>query len=92
MSERIIHMANMLNKNRSDKRMFRDLQYLIDQRRALINYLQRKDFHYFKWVSTDYGIPDSLPNLAHHKSNFRGAYNKVQWSTHNSGKPLKIRK
>jgi hypothetical protein len=92
MSEKIIHMATILDKNRRDKRMFRDLQYLIDQRRTMINYLQRKDLNFFKWVSTDYGIPDALPNLAHHKNNFRGAYNKVQWSSHNSGIPPKIRK
>lgn len=90
MSEKVIHMANIYNKNRSDKRMLRDLQYLLDKRRIMINYLQRTDYHYFKWVSADYGIPDVLPPFAHHKNNLRGAYNRVQWSQHKGKKERKI--
>lgn len=73
-------MSNQLNQNRRDKRLLRDLQYLIDKRRKMMHYLQRTDFASFKWVASEYEVPDQIPPNAHHKSHFGGFINRVQWS------------
>ena len=80
MCERVVYMTNILSKNRNDKRLIRDLQLLLDRRKKLINYLQRTDYHTFKWVAADYNIPDELPKYAHHKTLFKSHDNRVQWS------------
>ena len=79
MSERVIYLTNILSVHRHDKRLLRDLQKLIDQRRKMMYYLQRTDFHTYKWVASEYEIPHQMPQYAHHKTNFAGVRNKVQW-------------
>ena len=79
MTERVIYMTNILNKNRKDKKLLKDLQILLDRRRKMMNYLQRTEFHTFKWVAAEYDIPDQMPIFAHHKTLFKGFINKVQW-------------
>ena len=36
-----------------------------------MNYLRYEDYHNFKWVTSDYNIPDEAPYNAHHKSNLK---------------------
>jgi len=76
MTERVLHMANHVGKNRSDHTAKRALQQLLDRRRRLMNYLRRTDFHYYKWVIHEYGLPDAMPKDAHHSSNFHLFQNK----------------
>eukprot|EP01017_Pseudomicrothorax_dubius_P049404 TRINITY_DN9184_c0_g1_i1.p1 TRINITY_DN9184_c0_g1~~TRINITY_DN9184_c0_g1_i1.p1 ORF type:complete len:213 (+),score=29.38 TRINITY_DN9184_c0_g1_i1:103-741(+) len=68
MSERIIHMINYLNKNRRDKEGYRALQKLVDRRRKLLNYLMRKHYHLYKWVISEYRVPDVMPMTVLHKT------------------------
>lgn len=91
LTERVIYLTNILNKNRRDKRMLRDLQQILDRRRKMMNYLQRTDFHTYKWVAAEYEIPDQMPLYAHHNVNFKGFINKVQWSKFKGtkGEPIK---
>ena len=49
----------------------RALNALLDQRRKMLNYLMRTDYHRYKWVCIDYGIPEVHPKNAHHQTNFR---------------------
>ncbi len=76
MTERVLHMANHVGKNRKDQTAKRGLQQLLDRRRRLMHYLRRTDFHYYKWVINEYGLPDAMPKNAHHAQNFHLAQNK----------------
>ena len=58
-----------------DVKAGRSLNYLIDQRRKMLDYLARTDYHRYKWVCIDYGIPEVPPKTAHHKTNFRNRSN-----------------
>jgi ribosomal protein S15P/S13E len=40
-----------------DKKAGRYLSQLIDQRRNMLNYLMKTDYHKYQWVCADYGIP-----------------------------------
>ena len=80
MTEKVIFMTNLLSQNRKDKKLLRDLQRLLDQRRKMMCYLQRKDFATYKWVASEYEVPEQIPGHAHHKTHFKGQVNRVQWS------------
>lgn len=77
MSEKIIHLLNHTNKNRKDHTTNRFLMKLIDRRRNMLNYLRRTDYHYYKWVISEYHIPDIISLNANHKKNMRGIPNRV---------------
>lgn len=79
MTEKIIFLTQRLSQHKRDKQLLRSLQILLDKRRKMMYYLQRTDFHTYKWVSTDYDIPHQMPQYAHHKTFFGGFINKVQW-------------
>jgi ribosomal protein S15P/S13E len=53
-----------------DTKAARYLTTLLDQRRHLLNYLVEKDFHRYKWICTDYGIPEVHAKTAMHRRNF----------------------
>lgn len=77
MCERVLHMANHLARNRQDHVTKRALQQLLDRRRRLMGYLRRTNFHEYKWVTKEYGLPDAVPHNAHHASNFHLGYHKI---------------
>jgi small subunit ribosomal protein S15 len=58
MSEKIIVLMAHVKRFTKDAKAGRSLTYLIQKRRNMLDYLQRTDYHYFKWVCTDYGIPE----------------------------------
>lgn len=60
-----------------DHKAGKSLTYLIQKRRAMLNYLMRTDYHYFRWVCTDYGIPLEFPKTAHHQTNFHCKKNSL---------------
>ena len=76
MSERVLWMATHVSNNRQDKEAYRALQKLIDQRRIMLNYLRRTNYHYYKWVTTEYNLPATAPLNAHHKQNLKLYRNK----------------
>ena len=78
MSEKIVVLMAHVKRFPTDKKAGRSLTYLVQKRRAMLNYLQRTDYHYFRWVCADYGIPNEFPLNAHHKSNFRCQKNALQ--------------
>jgi small subunit ribosomal protein S15 len=49
-------MMQHIKKYPKDKMTGRALVKLIQKRRNMLDYLQRTDFHRYKWVCTDYGI------------------------------------
>ncbi len=40
-----------------DYKTARALTKVIQKRRNMLDYLMRTDYHYYKWVCADYGIP-----------------------------------
>jgi hypothetical protein len=48
----------------------RYLTRLLDQRRHMLDYLMRTDYHRYEWICTDYGIPIVFPRNAHHVRNW----------------------
>ncbi len=69
MSERVILQMMHVKKYPRDKKAGRYLNYLLDQRRIMLNYLMKKDYHRYQWICSDYGIPQVHPNDAHHNRN-----------------------
>ena len=67
LSEKIILLMNHCAKYNKDYRTARYLTYLVQKRRTMLNYCMRKDYHRYKWVCVDYGIPDTHPKNSHHK-------------------------
>ena len=75
MSERIIVVMSHCKQFTRDTKAGRYLEYLIQKRRTMLNYLMRTDYHYYKWVCMEYAIPEVFPANAHHLTNFRGQKN-----------------
>jgi small subunit ribosomal protein S15 len=73
MSERVILLMMHMKKYPKDTKAGRYLTRLLDQRRHMLNYLMRTDYHKYDWVCTDYGIPKVHPRNAHHVRN-QGLY------------------
>lgn len=78
MSEEIILLMNHVTRYPKDKRAGRFLTKLIQKRRNMLNYCMRKDYHRYKWVCVDYGIPDVHPKNSHHMTSWERFYNN--WS------------
>jgi small subunit ribosomal protein S15 len=51
-------MMQHIKKYPKDKMSARSLVKLIQKRRTMLDYLQRTDYHRYKWVCMDYGIPE----------------------------------
>ena len=60
-------MMSHIKKYPKDKKTAIALTQLIQKRRNMLNYCMRTDYHRYKWVCVDYGIPDEHPINAHHK-------------------------
>lgn len=65
MSERIILLMMHVKKYHKDTKAARYLSKLIDQRRTMLHYLMKRDYHRYQWICTDYGIPQIAPRNAH---------------------------
>jgi small subunit ribosomal protein S15 len=78
MSENIILLMSHVNKYPKDKRAGRFLTKLIQKRRTMLNYCMRADYHRYKWVCVDYGIPDQHSKISNHKSSYGKFYNAIQ--------------
>jgi small subunit ribosomal protein S15 len=63
-------MMQHIKKYPNDVNAARGMVKLVQKRRNMLDYLMRTDYHRYKWVCTDYGIPDAAPKHAHHKTNF----------------------
>ncbi len=59
-----------VKKYPNDTKAGRSLVKLIQKRRNMLDYLMRTDFHRYKWVCVDYGIPEIGPKNGHHKTDF----------------------
>ncbi len=53
----------------------RALVYLIHKRRNMMHYLAKTDYHKYKWICIDYGIPEVPPKDGHHKTDFKLRHN-----------------
>ena len=47
-----------IKKYPNDKKGGRTMVQLVQKRRKMLDYLMRTDYHRYKWVCVDYGIPD----------------------------------
>jgi ribosomal protein S15P/S13E len=56
-----------VNKYPKDKRAGRFLTELIQKRRKMLSHCMRTDYHRYKWVCVDYGIPDQHPKNSTHR-------------------------
>ena len=52
------NMEMHIKKYPKDTKAGRYLTRLLDQRRHMLNYLVERDYHRYKWICTDYGIPE----------------------------------
>ncbi len=50
-------MMTHSKKYPKDTKGARGLVKLIQKRRNMLDYLQKTDYHRFKWICIDYGIP-----------------------------------
>lgn len=75
MSEKIISLMAYVKRFPKDFKTGRALTKIVQKRRNMLNYLMRTDYHYFKWVCAEYGIPESFPKYAHHHTHFHGQIN-----------------
>ncbi|MCL4132789.1 UNVERIFIED_CONTAM: hypothetical protein GTU68_067211 [Idotea baltica] len=66
MTERVIFLMMHVKKYPKDTKAGRYLTKLLDQRRKMMNYLMKTDYHRYQWICTDYGIPQVHPLNAHH--------------------------
>ncbi len=57
MSEQIILSLYHVKKYKRDLEAARRLTALLAKRRKMLAYLARTDYHRYKWVCMDYGIP-----------------------------------
>lgn len=64
-------MMQHIKKYPNDTKSSRSLVKLIQKRRNMLDYLMRTDYHRYKWICVDYGIPDVAPKNAHHKTDFQ---------------------
>jgi ribosomal protein S15P/S13E len=64
-------MMQHIKKYPKDKMSARSLVKLIQKRRTMLDYLQRTDYHRYKWVCMDYGIPEETSKHSHHKTDFK---------------------
>jgi small subunit ribosomal protein S15 len=71
MSEKIILMMQHIKKYPKDTTAARSLVELIQKRRNMLDYLMRTDYHRYKWICVDYGIPETTSKTAHHKTDFK---------------------
>lgn len=71
MSEKIILMMQHIKKYPNDTKAARSMVKLIQKRRNMLDYLMRTDYHRYKWICVDYGIPEAAPKHAHHKTDFQ---------------------
>ena len=78
MSEKIILQMSHVKIYPKDKGAGRYLTYLIQKRRTMLNYCMRTDYHRYKWVCVDYGIPDEHPKNSHHKESWKKFYNNYR--------------
>lgn len=78
MSEKIILMMSHVTKYPKDSRAGRHLTELIQKRRNMLDYCMRTDYHRYKWVCLDYGIPDVHPKNSHHKQSWGKFYNNYR--------------
>jgi small subunit ribosomal protein S15 len=67
MSEKVILLMSHVSKYPKDKRAGRFLTELIQKRRTMLNHCMRTDYHRYKWVCVDYGIPDQHPKNSQHR-------------------------
>lgn len=51
-------MMQHVKKYPKDMKAARSLVQLVQKRRRMLEYLRRTDYHRYKWVCLDYGIPD----------------------------------
>ena len=77
-SERIILMMSHVSNYPKDFRAGRNLTQLIQKRRRMLNYCMRTDYHRYKWVCNDYGIPDVHPINSTHKTQWNKFYNNYR--------------
>lgn len=78
MSEKIISLMTYVKRFPKDFKSGKALTLMVQRRRSMLNYLMRTDFNYYRWVCTEYGIPEAFPKYAHHQTNFRGQVNCQQ--------------
>ena len=78
MSEKIILLMKHVKNYPRDKRTGRFLAELIQKRRNMLSYCMRTDYHRYKWVCVDYGIPDEHPRNSHHKECFGNHFNNFR--------------
>lgn len=71
MSEKIILLMNHISKYPKDKKAGRFLTQIIQKRRNMLDYCMRRDYHRYKWVCIDYGIPDQHSKTSNHKTFFK---------------------
>lgn len=76
-SEKIIFMMNHVKQYPKDFKAGRALTELVQKRRTMLNYCIRSDYHRYKWVCVDYGIPDVHPKNAHHKESWGRQFNQI---------------
>ncbi len=71
MSEKIILMMQHVKKYPKDTTAARSLVELIQKRRNMLDYLMRTDYHRYKWICVDYGIPETTSKTTLHKTDFK---------------------
>jgi len=71
MSEKIILMMQHIKKYPKDTKATRSMVELIQKRRNMLDYLMRTDYHRYKWICVDYGIPESASKNSIHKTDFQ---------------------
>lgn len=64
-------MMQHIKKYPNDKKSARKLVQLIQKRRNMLDYLMRTDYHRYKWICLDYGIPEEHPKNSHHMTDFK---------------------
>lgn len=77
MTERIYHLLGHTEGMRKDVKAARYLNQLLDHRRKKLNYLRQKDYHFYKYVITEYNIPENPPLNHHERDSYRLFRNKV---------------
>lgn len=64
-------MMQHIKKYPNDTKSSRSLVQLIQKRRTMLDYLMRTDFHRYKWICMDYGIPETPSKESLHKNDFQ---------------------
>lgn len=65
-----------VKKYPKDTKAGRYLSQLLDQRKDMLNYLIKKDYHKYQWICSDYGIPQVHPKNTHNRNHglFQNTY------------------